>query len=353
MSPVVVTASVSYARAVAYPGAAGFQVRTVEWVRDHGGSGLVDAVENWWYTGHWPLPERPLLGPLPVAPAPPSIAPGPRPAPLPVRGGALVRGEARWVPGARTGPVPVLHTGFFRLDPTRPPVIVGVAWLNQMLLRVRLVAGTRQPVDAAQPAGSPLPPDIQRALVATFNSGFRMGDANGGYYADGREVRPLVDGAASLVIDRTGVASVGAWGRDARLGPQVATVRQNLRLVVDGGRPEAGLDTNPANAWGAPGSQQQLTWRSGVGTDAGGNLVYVAAARLTLAELAGAMVAAGVVRGMELDIHTGAMVTFNSYRTDLNPDPAVTATKLLPTMLGPPERYLVADQRDFFAVSTR
>ncbi len=41
------------------------------------------------------------------------------------------------------------------------------------------------------------------------------------------------------------------------------------------------------------------------------------------------------------------------YRTDLNPDPAVTANKLLPTMLGPPDRYLVPDQRDFFAVSTR
>jgi hypothetical protein len=51
------------------------------------------------------------------------------------------------------------------------------------------------------------------------------------------------------------------------------------------------------------------------------------------------MVQAGIVRGMELDIHTG-MVTFNTYRPDL---PGVA----------PANRYLMADQRDFFAVTVR
>lgn len=37
----------SYARALTYPGNASWEVRTVEWVRDHGGSGVVDIVENW------------------------------------------------------------------------------------------------------------------------------------------------------------------------------------------------------------------------------------------------------------------------------------------------------------------
>ena len=56
-----------------------------------------------------------------------------------------------------------------------------------------------------------------------------------------------------------------------------------------------------------------------------------------------------IVRGMELDIHDG-MVTFNTYRPDL---PGVAPLKLLPTMPSPADRYLVADQRDFFAVTMR
>ena len=39
----------SYVGALTYPGDASVTVRTVEWVRDHGGGGIVDLVENWWY----------------------------------------------------------------------------------------------------------------------------------------------------------------------------------------------------------------------------------------------------------------------------------------------------------------
>jgi hypothetical protein len=39
----------SYAQALTYPGDASVEVRTVEWVRDHGGGPLVDLAESWWY----------------------------------------------------------------------------------------------------------------------------------------------------------------------------------------------------------------------------------------------------------------------------------------------------------------
>ena len=48
-------------------------------------------------------------------------------------------------------------------------------------------------------------------------------------------MRPLVDGAASLVIDNTGTPTVGDWGRDVTMNPTVASVRQNLSLIVDSG----------------------------------------------------------------------------------------------------------------------
>jgi hypothetical protein len=65
--------------------------------------------------------------------------------------------------------------------------------------------------------------------------------------------------------------------------------------------------------------------------------------------LAAAMVKAGIVRGMELDIHT-QMVTFSTYRPDR---PGSAPAHLLPTMAGLADRYLKPDQRDFFAVELR
>jgi hypothetical protein len=130
----------------------------------------------------------------------------------------------------------------------------------------------------------------------------------------------------------------------------VVAVRQNLALVVDGGKPVAGLDRNATGAWGTARNQYQYTWRSGIGLDAKGNLVYVAGNTINLATLATAMVDAGIVRGMQLDIHPG-MDSFSAWRTDGSK--TMQPTKLLPTMTRPADRYLVPDQRDFFYLTTR
>lgn len=66
---------------------------------------------------------------------------------------------------------------------------------------------------------------------------------------------------------------------------------------------------------------------------------------MNLNTLAAALVDAGAVRGMELDIHNG-MTFFASWLP--HPDGTATPTKLLPTMTRSANRYLVPDQRDFF-----
>ena len=43
---VLLAPGISYAQALTYPGSATWQMRSVEWMRDHGGSPLVDRVEN-------------------------------------------------------------------------------------------------------------------------------------------------------------------------------------------------------------------------------------------------------------------------------------------------------------------
>lgn len=350
------TAGVSYAQALTYPGNASWQVRTVEWVRDNGGGGLVNVVENWWFARNAPSGSAPAPGSVPAVPragAPPVASPVAAPPQLPLPAGvAPLPGEGVWVPSAqRVGGAPALQTGFFRPDPAYPSQVVGVAWFDQSLTTTRLIAGTKEP-GGPSPDGARVPPQLRPTLVAAFNSGWKMKDINGGFYAGGRAVVPLRDGSASLVIDNAGRVTVGQWGRDVAMSPQVAAVRQNLNLVVDAGRPVPGLADNPSGAWGSAKNQFQFTWRSGVGTDRSGNLVYVAGDKLTLAGLARAMVGAGVQRGMELDIHPG-MVTFTSFRPAPRAPYGLAGTRLLPDMPQPVTRYLEPDQRDFFAVALR
>jgi len=341
--------AVSYLRALLYPGQASVSVRSVEWLRDNGGSGAVDALENWWYTRHAPSAAAPDPASLPAVPGP---APADLPAPLPTLAGVpAIPGEGRWAAGRATPDgVAAMVTTFVRPDPAHPDVVAGVARFDQRRVRGRLIAGTREPDGQPWPEGGQVPPELRPGLVAAFNSGFKMAAAQGGFYAGGRTARPLRDGAASLVIDRDGRMSVGVWGRDARFGPEVAAVRQNLALIVDKGVADPGLGSNAGGRWGSARNQLQYTWRSAIGTDPAGNLIYVGGNQLNLTALARALTMAGVSRGMELDIHP-RMVDLLSYHPAADGEPV--PNPLLPTMPGPETRYLYPDQRDFVAVTLR
>ncbi|WP_236791835.1 hypothetical protein [Amycolatopsis sp. GM8] len=341
---------VTYAQALAYPGDASLSVRTIDWMRQIGAGPVVNAVENWWYTRHQPSTVAPAAGALPrPAPAGQTAPSGARPADIPVAPPSLP-GEGVWVPGARAADGAAAdYTTFIRPDSGHASVVAGVAWLDQRLVKTSLIAGTKEPRGAAGPEGGAVPAALRFGLVATFNSGFKTQDCGCGAYLDGTEGPRLRDGVASAVVHRDGTVSIGQWGRDETLTPDVVAVRQNLHLVVDGGAPVPGLRSNPAGDWGSASNQFQFTWRSGLGVDRAGNLIYVAGDKLTLTTLADAMVRAGMVRGMELDIHA-QMVTFNAYRPDV---PGSDPVHLLPAMSGSAARYLKPDQRDFFAVSLR
>jgi hypothetical protein len=348
---ILVFPSVSYVKALTYPGQATFLERSVEWVRDNGGGGLVNVLENWWYSRP-PSAAAPASGSVPTAPVQPGAAAPPA---LPVLAGAApLAGEGRWTaavpaPGGGTA----IYTTFVRPDEQHAGIVAGVALMKQHLLRFGAVAGTQQPVQDPTQAGA-VPAAALPALAATFNSGFKMVDAQGGYQAGGQVLVPLRVGAASLVIRTDGTATVGQWtdqgGRDVGPGLGIAAVRQNLDLVVDNGALVPGLAADASGRWSTSKNQLQYTWRSGVGVDAAGDLVYVGGDNLTLVGLATALQRAGVVTGMELDIHTNK-VDFFSYRHAAGSAPL--PTRLLPDMTGPSDRYLRQDARDFFYATLR
>jgi hypothetical protein len=335
----------SYVRALTYPGDASVGVRTVDWLRDHGAGPVVDLAENWWYS------RRPAstVAAAPDLPVPPGVV-GDVPAPLAPIGPHPAPGDGVWQvgPPAVNGRAAVYVTSVHP-DPGDPNILAGIARFDQRMVASHLIAGTkepeRQPADAGQ-----VPPDLRPTLVATFNSGFKVKGSLGGYFARPRLVRQLSDGAASLVVDDMGRASVAMWGRDVHLDSHVVAVRQNLSLIIDDGRIVPGLEANVDGRWGNAKNQLQYTWRSAIGVDAAGYLYYAAGNNLTLDTLTKALAATGVVRGMELDIHPN-MVHLFLYRHD--PAAGLSPMKLLDDMRGPATRYLRPDQRDFIAITGR
>jgi hypothetical protein len=332
-------------------------IRTVEWLRDNGLRGLVNKVESIYYTLNAPAKGGPALRSLPKLPGaeqtlsttgqhaaatyyrPPPIKPVIHPA-LP--------GEGVWhstFAGGGSRP-PVLVTSF-RPDPNYPQNVAGVAWIDHTRTSVWLYPGLQEPAVSMQARGPmEVPMDMRKHLVATFNSAFKLADSGGGFVSGGHTYAPLKTGEATIVRYRNGSVNVQAWYGPSTAGPNVVYARQNLPLIVNNGHLTPNLSTGPE--WGATLGNAIQVWRSGVGIDRHGNLIYAAADIQTVASLAEILKRAGAVRAMELDINT----YWPSFITYHRPG-AGGAANLLTTMDRSPQRYLTPDDRDFFAVYLR
>ena len=189
-------------------------------------------------------------------------------------------------------------------------------------------------------------PKSRRALLASFNSGFKHKDGGGGFFTGGRLLEPMQPGLATLVAKSGGGLDVRVWHGGTRPGPGVLFARQNLPPIVEHGRANPRLSDGPE--WGYTLGNTVLVWRSGLGVDRHGDLIYAAAPDQTVRGLARILVHAGAVRAMELDINS-YWVSFNSYAKSAARRPS----KLLSGMSRPAARYLSPDDRDFFAVYAR
>jgi len=334
-------------------------VRFAEWAREHGGSGIVNWVESEWYAHHPPpVGGRPPADairpprPLPVVASGPDHLPAP--AAIPPIVSPAIPGEGAWTPAGRlVGGVPAVYVTTLRPDPIHTSYVVGAAWMDTKLLRATLFSGSQIPGGGPYLHSAPISPTAVTTLVAAFNAGFLMSSANGGYYTDGRAVFPLRTGAASFVVYADGTATVGSWGTDVTMTPEVVAVRQNLDLLVENGQPVPGLNAADTTQWGATLGNAVYVWRSGVGVTADGALVYVAGPGLNVTDLADLLARAGAVRAMELDINTD-WVNFASYAPSTPTGAATPAngTDLLPTMVGTPDRYFESWwARDFITMS--
>jgi hypothetical protein len=356
----------SYVHALQRPGTDSLGIRTVEWIRDHGGNGVVNTIERWWYTNNPPVvggrPDRievqGTAGDVPVSTKVPSVTAPPQPVHLPppmqrvpTPAPAVEPNEGVWMPAGRlVGGLPAEYITFVRPDAVHTSYYVALMWLDTKLLKAEYVPGLQEPGGGPNPWGSQIPESERSTVIAAFNSGFKMDTANGGVYFGGEEVRPLVNGSASLVIKSDGSATVGVWGRDVSMTPDVVAVRQNLSLMVDNGQLDPALDENDTSKWGATLGNKALVWRSGVGVDENGALIYAGGNSLSVLSLARTLQAAGAVRAMEMDINTdwvSAYTYVNDPADDVNAP--VVGIKLGGDMSRGGDRYLQPGERDFFA----
>ena len=287
----------------------------------------------------------------------------PAPSTLAPFGRRAFPGEGAWHPAGRlVNGVPTIYET--TLVPPGSTWRAGIAWMDTKLLSARLYSGSKSPGGGPYRYTAPIRPAQAASLVAAFNGGFKMADAHGGYYTEGRVIDPLVPGAASLVIYANGSVAVGAWGTDVRMTRDVVAVRQNLVPLIADGQPTALAASTDWQAWGStcgasscaasvPGIEHQ--WRSGLGITADGALVYAVGPALDPLQLAQLLVHAGVVRGMQLDINPSWPV-FTSYDPPASRGLAAPAngSKLLATTKqGPWTFFEPWWARDFITMSVR
>lgn len=244
---------------------------------------------------------------------------------------------------------PVMLKASISPDPSRPYSQAGVLLIDHRRTALHIIGGRGEPGGdrGVYGPGTVAPGDVQ-TLLAAWNGGFKGPHGGFGMYADGQTYRPLRDGFASLAVYADGSLRLGTWGEDLAWSDDIVAVRQNAILLVDDGnistRVAEGNDT-----WGyvEVDSSEFITWRSGVGLTASGDILVAAGNSLSAATLARALWAAGATWAMQLDINSPYVLT-SLYFHEL--DGSIRSERFMPSMPDNPARFLTPRDRDLMYV---
>lgn len=277
-----------------------------------------------------------------------TTAPKPKPKPPPPAFPQLLPAATK--PGA-TGFVPAVSwRGSTAAWVARTGSGLALMSFNQRLVQLRLHAGTGDPGGSGWRFGGSVAGAELGRLVAAFNGGFKLSVGAGGYQSYGRAGAPLQSGLGSVVTYSDGTTDIGTWhGEVPATGHTVVSVRQNLSPLIDNGKAAANLDC--VQCWGATLGGVSDPARAALGITAHGRLIWAAGENVTVADLAGALLAARVVRAVELDINpewvAGYLYGHRGGHGPLAPVPVLSAQQ------GIPGQFLQPWSRDFFTLDAR
>jgi hypothetical protein len=354
-------AAFSVGQALTAAGGGSTSSRLAEWARDH----YLGPVVTF---GEWLAYSPPKVGGTPgfsFAAPPSSLATAKAsttrsrahvfqpiiPARLSSPAGAPLPGEGGWRVLETVNGQPAVFGTYLRPDRVHTSYVAGIVSLDQRLVRFQLRPGAEDPGPGSWKAQPWIPPGTRTGLLATFNGGFKLNTAGGGFYLNGTTRGTLTNGAASVVYYRNGTIKIGAWGSEVRMTPDVAGVRQNLRLIIDHGQVPSSVNQDVLGGWGATLGGGYYVWRSGLGVTRDGRVIFVYGPALDVRTLADLLRRAGAVEALQLDINPFWM-SFEYYQAHGHPsDPR--PVNLLPTQQQSAYRYYSVYSRDFTAVYAR
>ena len=276
-----------------------------------------------------------------------TVDPGPQPPDplLPVFDPPL-GGEGQWTPIASAGGYPALWATSVRPLADAGSVVGSLVVIDQTYLRAGMFNGEEEPGgDWAR--DDRVPPELYPSLVAAMNGGFRFEHVKGGYVTEGKVVKPLRDGDATLAVSREdGRLVIGKLGREILDDGSWLSIRQNLTLMVDEGTSWVQWGRDNGTFWGANYGRDVYVNRSGVCELVDGRLMYLMVGPVSAEQFADAMINVGCRKGIQLDIN-GTWPNFFTFQK--NADGSVLPIFLDTRMGSNTYRYIKGSSKEFFA----
>jgi hypothetical protein len=217
---------------------------------------------------------------------------------------------------------------------------------DQHLLHVTLHAGSSDGGVGGWTYGDRISPREIHLVIAAVNGGFKLTYPDVGFVSGRHVAVALRSGLASIVTYTDGTSDIGAWREGVpSAGRSVFSVLQNQRLLVDRGAPAASVSGCIISCWGETIGSRTVVARAGLAITADRQLVWAAGEELQPAELADALVRAGAVRALELDINPAWVAGYLYVHRPSGPEPV----PVVPGQNGIAGQLLEPYSRDFLA----
>ncbi len=286
-------------------------------------------------------------------PAPSQVAPAnifsPRTVP-PLYPALAAPGEGTWTPipnSFNPSAAPLMYKTLLHPDATRPYAQVAIVALDATRLRLRAVAGTKEPVSTASvPRPGLIPSSDVASLVAAFNGGFRAIHGHYGMMVKGQALLPPLLNANTIALYRDGSMRIAPWSFISDTLPLMGSFRQTPAYLALDGQTNPDLQNEQFSPWGKSVNGKIAISRSALGISADGRTLYYAAGEsLTTQHLAEALLAAGASNVAELDVNWSYQHLLTYAPRAGNP----TEQVLLDAMVYQPGMYVTRPSaRDFF-----
>ena len=253
-------------------------------------------------------------------------------------------GEGEWQAVMRVRTKPIVYATSIRPLWCFGSVVATMATFDPTRVRTAMFNGTEMPGGKGWKNGSKIRGSALRSLIASFNGGFRFEHQPGGYVTEGKTVRKMRKGYATLAISKDGVSTIGIWGDTITDDGSWASLRQNLPPLVHNGK--SVYANYPKVDWGNDFGNKVYNFRSAICLRTDGLIMFVAVGKVNIGMLADTLVVLGCKTGMELDIN-GEWPYFAVYSDFGKP---TRWGKIIDNRMGDPNRHLNGSTKDFFAL---